>query len=809
MLWLKVDLLSGVLVGSGVAAPGVADRDVVTGPTGLPYIPGKRLKGLWSDAYELLHGLKGAEELGLPAFVKMFPKGGAEQSGPLYVRTAQLAGAAQLDGWLSAVLRSQKDRHEENLQPEEVTALYTELRHQTAIDPKTGAAKEETLRTSRVLRSGLCFFAPVQLREGAPAGALRALALSAAAIQRMGTSRSRGLGKVACALLEGEAPSDPKGVDLTALALADSEWKDAPAAVATTFPERTDTSDTPCVLRYRLHLRQPALVPRMSGDPNLVATERHLPGTAVLGALARRYLVWRQPDARFYELFCGPVKFLSAYPAAGAEGRCVPVPHSLRKYKNGDGYVDLAVETPNTDEPFKRVKGAWCEAPLLWSRESRKIETETRFDYHQARARDRRIQRAVKPEEAAAYQELEKSERGAFFSYESIAPDQYFAGALIGAERDLRQLRALIADNDEVNVGRSRAAQYGGAAEWRWVDDAPQPLDQCGEEASNWAGTPAGCGDGNRLVVTLLSPMLSTNENGHPETAFPADELAASMGWPKGSISDPDRASTRQDWVAGYLAHQGLPRQQVPVLEAGSVFVFKLPKGCSPVEEARRAAAARSYGLRTEQGFGRISLEWWTHENSRRIDRGEIFAEALPSTLEPLAVDSPARALALKMLRQRVRELAITRGSGLKGQVKMQHPEAAPIKSSLLHRLLAWLDGGDPTFFAEQVGSLRETASAQLNRARIQPRGGKLQKFGDWLESMGAGWRSVYNDLANATYLGHTAWGVSLGGNPLRLPPPADSKVVEPADAAFARSVVCSLLRSCLAAMAMERREIR
>ena len=64
---LVVKLLSPLCAGSGTGRAGVVDREVIFDPdTGLPQIPGRRLKGLLRDAYAQLRSAGGLNDAGLP-----------------------------------------------------------------------------------------------------------------------------------------------------------------------------------------------------------------------------------------------------------------------------------------------------------------------------------------------------------------------------------------------------------------------------------------------------------------------------------------------------------------------------------------------------------------------------------------------------------------------------------------------------------------------------------------------------------------------------------------------------------------------
>ena len=195
---LQITLQSPLTSAAGEGRVGVVDRDVAFDDLGLPILPGRRLKGLWREAYR---DVADAWELcgGFPISVeRIFGGSGQKPSGGdacLYVANAELQEASSLRKWLKYL------QHDQKLHPDDVVQHFASVRAQTAIDRKTGAALENTLRLTRTLKTGLVFRARVRFFEPPNNALLNALSLGAAALQHMGTARTRGLGKVSCRLL--------------------------------------------------------------------------------------------------------------------------------------------------------------------------------------------------------------------------------------------------------------------------------------------------------------------------------------------------------------------------------------------------------------------------------------------------------------------------------------------------------------------------------------------------------------------------------------------------------------------------------
>ncbi len=220
-LWLTVETLSETAPGSGESDAGLVDRDIVHDPTGLPYLPARRIKGALREAAdEVVAVLRSAgvnlEEAGVAAVDDVFGRSGAGAPGWLRLENLHLDGAAETHAWLEI--------HRTALAPAQVLSAFTSVRTQTRIDADRGVAQEDTLRRTRVLRRGLVFAGRADLVDAAVApAATRTLALACAALRRLGLSRNRGLGRVRVRLYADSS----RARDLTTEALG---WLDRLAA---------------------------------------------------------------------------------------------------------------------------------------------------------------------------------------------------------------------------------------------------------------------------------------------------------------------------------------------------------------------------------------------------------------------------------------------------------------------------------------------------------------------------------------------------------------------------------------------------
>jgi CRISPR-associated protein Csx10 len=779
------------------------------------------LKGLLRDSYRELFE-SALAEAGLPDGRDLFGDTGKLEPGPLRIENACLDEADQLGPWLLWVCRKEKD-YSPPFQRADVIRYFTEIRRQTAIDRKYARPLQDSLRATRTLRAGLVFRAIVG--ELAPPHR-DALALAAAGLQAMGSSRTRGMGEVRCWLEEQNGDGSFK--DLTAPLLerlnkskearVAGDSANAPAALAPE-PEVGPPGGDLYQLRFRIQLRAPAVFPKLAGDPFTVYSHDYIPGSTIRGVLAQRYLA-RHGDVanrdRFQHLFCGSVAFLPAYPVHPNTGAAAhPVPHSIRKYKDGDVYLDLARQDYPEDEQLERVRG-WAPLEEVQQRgtsnlPSNKLEVAADLHYHHARPADRRVQRALGERDPEKESEdvygLKEPDRGALFTYESVRGGQIFSGALVGSQNDLEAIQMLVVNGETVRAGRSKGAQYGSNGEWEWIDAAPVKL-----EGSLKDQTEEG---ESRIIVTLTTPLIGLNEYGHPAPEFSFKELAAELGFPSLDLrKNLIKSFVRVDWQGAYLNYQKLPRQQMPALQAGSVFVVELPE--PPDAQMLAKAAGRSYGLRTEDGFGRVNLR--LHRATDRFQLfpsdGDLVVHAVPAVQpadQKAEEGGPRWKLALEILRRQIMEHAEALGIEVAANTAKSRPEGPfpldRIHTHLLSRLVRILEQNpDLNVFAANLrgsdsdrkkpGELRDTARRQLERCRVavdksQPR--LLGVLVDTCEKAPDRFDKIVKDV----------WG-EQGGKWASIFP--DPNRMFQGDHNFAQDVVRRYLRGLLTGLALEKR---
>lgn len=399
-------------------------------------------------------------------------------------------------------------------------------------------------------------------------------------------------------------------------------------------------------LSYELTLTAPALFLRSGHDRNTVDTWRRIPGGALAGALAGRWLRQNpraQPtlDPDFRRLFLdGAVCYLHGYPVDADGARLLPAPLSWHGRKSDpDGAAagrvwDLAAGPAEDAEDLRPVDLGFVSI----GEEGRRVRhraPQTRVHLHHTRARDK-----GRPDQGQSVKSI--------FHYQALAAGERFA-AVILAERadDLGILQALLREGD-LWLGRSRAAEYGGCARAR--------VTSRGAGYSEVTFTDERPGE--PLVVTLLSEYVGAAGaavSGPALLRGLCAELAAALAVGPLPEPDPARSYVRYEPIGGFIGSWRMPRPQSLAVKAGSVLVF-------PGVEV--PAGVLSLGERRAEGYGRVALGWHGHKldlEREGASAGVVSAPRIPAVARPLL-----GAMAREWLRQRLpaRLLQVERSAG-------------------------------------------------------------------------------------------------------------------------------------------------
>ncbi len=189
---IKIKLLSDTLLGSGEGLGANIDLDIVLDKMGIPYIPARRIKGVLKDAVQdTIEMLKQAniEFTEIINSENIFGKPGQPESSKIFFSNLYLTEYNKSLNWFRYLKSEFKDSFSEDV----FTDYFTSIRHQTQID-ETGVTKEGSLRTFRVLNSGVEFEGTIEIEDEKEK--IEIIALACNNLRNIGMMRNRGFGEV-------------------------------------------------------------------------------------------------------------------------------------------------------------------------------------------------------------------------------------------------------------------------------------------------------------------------------------------------------------------------------------------------------------------------------------------------------------------------------------------------------------------------------------------------------------------------------------------------------------------------------------
>ncbi len=328
MSYIEIKLRSDMCAGNGESSGNSIDRDICMDDTGLPLIPGKRLRGCMRQAAEKLNRLDNSC-LSEEAITDLF---GDEygREGSLKVANAYPVGYEEMRSWL----KKQK-KTGIRFYNSDIISLFCYTRGQTRLEE--GVKVDNTLRFTRVLshydplpNSGcdeLVFRAKITYEGDSKEEVKEQLNKICAATRNIGSSRNRGLGYVSISYHEEEKDSVVK-IDKTVF-----------------DPE---AGDKKYVLKYKICLDSPLTLAAYN------ETDTKIPARSVIGCLATQYLKMNQTDNRFRDLFLNGKTQWSALTPVIDDRISSPVPMFLMKLKNDKGRIINSLTVEGTE--WKRMK---------------------------------------------------------------------------------------------------------------------------------------------------------------------------------------------------------------------------------------------------------------------------------------------------------------------------------------------------------------------------------------------------------------------------------------------------------------------
>ncbi len=409
-------------------------------------------------------------------------------------------------------------------------------------------------------------------------------------------------------------------------------------------------------LKVRIKLEAPVIISLASGDSTMTQTLSYIPGSTVLGLLANLYI--RQHGLYgFNRLFMmGGLRFLNLYPFVNGEA-CIPCPQNLWKSKRiekaGESSLHNVFRIKTNLELKKNSSFVWRRVFSAGKTELHEPQKQLAFHH------ERNYQKGI-------------SEESVVFTYEALAPGNEFCGYIVGAEEDLKLVKALLDNQSHLRLGKSKTAQYG----------------RCDLVESEIEELPEAKDAGNYLL--LCSDAIFYNEEG---TSCADKELLAKILGVK--IEDAYTESGRHETAVSILKAK---RPSEYTIKAGSIFKLeKLPENHQNIQR---------YGIgeRRWEGFGEVMFVEAGRDHYH-IDVPERAAVNKPEGKIPTLIQNICSSTLQRLHISRLKEEAFNAAENI---------NTKPLTKSLVARLDSFVKTGN---FAGSLEQLRKTSTDKLRKA--------------------------------------------------------------------------------------------
>lgn len=560
---IKITLNSDLCVGSGYTYAGIIDCDVCYNENGIPYIPGRRLKGCLREAGELIR---------VGNLDRIFGSSGSNEICGIMLGNAYPMPVKEYEA-LNDELTSLKENNSiyaPYLTQQKVLEYYTRVKAQTSINRETGVAKDTSLRYTRVINQypdgtdkPLSFYSEVEFdcEEDTLCRIVKAL-------RHIGLNRTRGLGNVSCRLEQTESIKADRSA-VTGNVQGDGDY---------------------IRLDYVIRNEQPLM---LSGE-NDGCTDSYVSGTSVLGALAAAYLSQEghtAEDGLFQDMFLkGEVIFSNLTPTLYDHDRerfesYMPAPLFINRLKKTRRLVNLVgardsaadnnaeYDLNNGNQP-KHLKTQYVSFGSGNCTQAAVTEPMVDIVYHHSKR-----------------QSSASGEEGILYSLEVLKEGQFFKGSIYAKKQYIDELALLVSKDCRLRFGKSKSAQYGACRIVEWKESVPEPIR---------------IKAGERIFVVLASDGIFCDENGYTaryETV--KRELPKSLGIKAEDGAGNDglaygEAGMAATVVTGYHAMWNLKKPSLPAVKAGSFFEYTAVEDC----EIERPFA----GEKNLEGFGQVMI---------------------------------------------------------------------------------------------------------------------------------------------------------------------------------------------------------
>lgn len=505
-------------------------------------------------------------------------------------------------------------------------------------------------------------------------------------------------------------------------------------------------------LSYKITLLSPVLITSTVGDENISMSEDYLSGTSLLGMFARGYIKKKNlqnaahENDKFKKWFLSDaLRFLNGYITSHAGLRSLPIPMSVQFTKGGA--TDTSKAPPfeclfHDPESETTHKDGFC---VLNSNGIEIVSPNKQHHFHHERTN----------------QLIGRSEDALIFNYECLLPFQTFAALVVGTENELDAFLKEFGDKPfTARLGRSKNTEYGHVQ--IQFDTETHDVDELHEKAEIDLEDTDG-----EFTLTCLSHMLLVDEWGESAvsntiliesvereilrylrqiTGESARELPA-------NFLTIEKSYLRSVDIENYVSVWKARKPSVSAFRMGSCFRIKVNSNVdagifSHLPDLLRRLQQEGIGLRRNEGFGRIAINWQQDagHNGRITNVTEKRREIRKKTASSPPDGSPPP-LARQILRDAY-YAHLLRRAGEKAVERLEQFRNLP-PGSQISRLQAIAEtAADERDFIKKVGFLQRTARDKLARCENRNRAETLL---DFFENLSLTKQSTDNNAGNSS----------------------------------------------------------
>ena len=582
----------------------------------LPWLRGRRLKGLLKDAARLHERFDQTPNQGVPLAVDAaFGMDGGGDNSP--------AGVLDIR---SAVL-NETDRRQLLARKAEFSALSETLSGTAML--LTGVAEGKSLR--RIEAAIPMTLQAIIEWPDAIQGADTIydwLAKVVRLLRYAGRHRHRGLGRCRAKLnVCDEATTD-----------AEEESSDA-----------SRREDLPQCLTLRLTFKDAVVLSARAASAGPHETLDYIPGSVLWGAASPLYGQWAKNGEweKVQSVFhSGRIRFLPGHPADEFGKLLLPTPLAWHFKKGAKFHADDRLVG---DEGTKLKSLSTGE----WNLDADSQPQQVRGGWFSPEGAYKTVQREYQAKTAVNPQDFDRAEDSQFFGYSAIAPGQTFI-ARIEAEINTPgwdDVVKFFRGKSELRLGRSKSAEYGRATVEIVADSA----------WSEPGASPSASAD--KILLHALSDIALVDEHGQPTLTSEPGAFGLFEAW----VPDPDHTYIQVRSYSPWNRHRGVHDAERQVIKAGSVLAFKRvgPHPLAPLDVTR---LSRRVGVWREQGLGMVAInpaylfkvpiiESVLNVGTSASDAGSTVVTALPLNASPLA-----KAMHRRYCQRTVQRLAVALG---------------------------------------------------------------------------------------------------------------------------------------------------